>query len=84
MRHMGDNTLAGIHMKFIRKIKLDLGMTRRGLARKTDIDSQKILYYEKKGSKLAEFLSWLCRLRKISGLSWSAFGKLLDDEFIEK
>lgn len=39
--------------------------------------------YSKPESKSMR-LDVLCGLRKLSGVSWSEFGKWLDDEFIEK
>jgi len=44
-----------------------------------DVSIQGVAQYENARSMR---LDVLCGLRKLSGLSWSAIGKLLDDEFL--
>ena len=56
------------------KIREDLGIP---------ITVQGIDAYERPEAQSMK-LSVLCGLRRISGLSWSEFGKWLDDEFLPK
>lgn len=47
-----------------------------------EITTQGVDGYEKPTAKSMR-LDVLCGLRRITGLSWVAFGKLLDEEFLE-
>ncbi len=67
-------------MKFIKHIRKQLGLTRYALAKELNIASQSIDHLEAKG--IAMKLDSLCKLRKVSGLSWSKFGEMLDKEFL--
>lgn len=66
-------------VKFLTKIRESLGLTRYGLARRLNIPTQSVDYFEKDGQSLK--LSVLVKLRKIGGLTWIQLGKMLDDEF---
>ena len=37
-----------------------------------------------KSQKLRDFLRFMCRCRKRSGISWSQWGKILDEEFLKE
>ena len=68
--------------KIIEKILSDKGWTAYRLAKELNTNLQGIDYVLKSGTRGMR-LSTLCKLRKISGMSWSAFGKQLDVEFLE-
>lgn len=70
-------------VKSIIKIILEkTGWTRYRLAKEVGLSTQALDYMIHTDTKGVR-LSVLCRLRKVSGLSWSAFGKMLDGQFTE-
>lgn len=75
-------------MQLIKKIRDKTGAKNYTLAQAirelgTSITVQGIDAYEKPEARSMK-LPVLCGLRKFSGLSWSAFGQLLDEEFLGK
>lgn len=70
-------------VKTIIKIILErTGWTRYRLAKEIGLSTQALDYMIHTDTKGVR-LSVLCKLRKVSGLSWSAFGKVLDGQFAE-
>lgn len=72
-------------MKFVEKILAD-SFERKPyrLAKQLEIPIQTVnawLGKTKSGSRRGIALHLLCKLRRVSGLSWSEFGRLLDAEF---
>lgn len=70
-------------VKFINTIIEKSGKSRRKYADEMDVDHQKLTYYINDGKAMRKFVAFLAAFRKKSGLSWSKFGKMLDDEFLE-
>lgn len=68
-------------VKFIAKIIADSGKSRRQFADEMGEDHQKLTYYIREAKAMRRFLVFLCAIRKKSRLSWSKFGKMLDEEF---
>lgn len=68
-------------MRFLTTIKTMLGLSERQLALKIDASPQLINQWKKGAPRQRQFISTLCALRKLSGLSWQKFGAMLDDEF---
>ena len=66
---------------FVQKL---LGKSLRGLAEVLGEDHQKLSYWMNHAHKMKDFLTFICRLRKASRLSWNKFGNLLDDEFLTR
>jgi DNA-binding Xre family transcriptional regulator len=70
-------------VKTIIKIILErTGWTRYRLAKEVGLSTQALDYMIHTDTKGVR-LSVLCKLREVSGLSWSAFGKILDGQFAE-
>lgn len=69
-------------MKIIEFVRTLKGLGIRELGRAVGEDHTKILYWEKQGHKMSEFIGFVCKLRRVSGLSWSKFGSMLDTEFL--
>lgn len=67
-------------MKFIGTIRKRLRLTRYALAKELEIKTQSIDHLEEKG--LSMKIDTLCKLRRVSGLSWDKFGSMLDREFL--
>jgi len=72
-------------MKLIEKIRNIKGLKNYGIMKHlrvlgVEVTTQGIDGYDKPTAKGMR-LDVLCGLRKITGLSWQQFGKLLDDEF---
>jgi len=65
----------------IKKILDDHGWTTYRLAKELGTSVQSIDYVVKSGTKGVR-LNTLCKLRRVSGLSWAQFGKELDREFL--
>lgn len=74
-------------MKLVKKIFHDSGESEYSFARKLGVSLQSLQYMlGKTGPKQARRgmrLDVLVKLRKVSGLSWSQFGQLLEGEFGE-
>lgn len=75
-------------MQLIEMIRAKSGLKNYGLAKELQnagipITVQGIDAYERPEAQSMK-LSVLCGLRRVSGLSWSEFGKLLDQEFLPK
>lgn len=68
-------------MKFIKNLREKLEWTQYKLARELNIPTNSLNHLETKAIHIAP--AELCRLRKLSKLSWTAYGRLLDDEFLE-
>ena len=51
------------------------------MARRLGIGREQYQYAEERGKTISTSL--LCKVRKISGLSWDKFGKILDEEFLD-
>ena len=66
----------------IKKILDDHGWTTYRLAKELQTNVQSIDYIVKSGTKGVR-LATLCKLRKVSGLTWKQFGEELDREFLE-
>lgn len=72
-------------MQFIRTIQENRGLGLRELGRKIRQPHTKLLFWrDSKAEKMKEFLTFICRFRKLSGLSWSKYGNMLDGEFLDK
>lgn len=73
-------------MNFISLIQERLGLTAYALAKRLGVTQQAVRIWNgttKKRTKPESMsLTALCKLRKVSGLSWSKFGKMLDGEFL--
>jgi transcriptional regulator with XRE-family HTH domain len=54
------------------------------LAEDTKVSRQNISNWLEGSPKQRDFLAFICRLRKLTGLSWAKLGKMLDDEFLDK
>ena len=70
-------------MKFIPLICKLSGLSERQIALRTDTPPDKVNYWKKHASEPRKLLTFICRLRKLSGLSWSKIGALLDEEFLD-
>lgn len=70
--------------RFINTIAALLGMSDRQVALKAGTTPQKLNYWQKHATSMRMFLGFLCALRRLSGLSWTKFGALLDDEFLDE
>ncbi len=71
-------------MRFIKTVQEITGLGIRELSRAVSQPHSKLLFWrDSEASKMNEFVGFLCRLRKISGLSWSKYGKMLDGEFLD-
>jgi len=68
-------------MKFITNIRKHLGWTQYRLARELNLPVNSISHLEANGQKIAP--ADLCRIKQLTGLTWPAFGKLLEKEFLE-
>lgn len=68
-------------MRLIKTIREARELSQYGLAKQLGVPSTTILAAEKKGRSLR--LDILAKLRKISGLSWTEFGRLIDQEFLD-
>lgn len=68
--------------KIIVQILKKLGITQYELAKRVGISDQALRYLVSRDSRAVR-VSVLCKLREVSGMSWSEFGKLLDGEFSE-
>jgi DNA-binding transcriptional regulator YiaG len=72
-------------MRFVTYIFDKSGMTQYRWAKSLGISLQSVQYIlgvtARPRSRKSIDLRLLCKLRKSSGLSWSQFGRLLDDEF---
>lgn len=66
-------------MKFVKIIRENLGLTRYRLARELGEATQTIDNLEEKARLIRPEL--LCKIRKLSGLSWNQLGLLLDKEY---
>lgn len=67
-------------VKFIDKILDRLDISANAAARWMNVSPQQVHHARTKGETLS--LHIMCLWRRISGLDWKEFGKLLDDEFI--
>jgi transcriptional regulator with XRE-family HTH domain len=74
-------------MRFVLAIQKKLGLTAYALAKKLGVTQQAVRIWN--GSTKVSTqptgmnLQALCKLRKLSGMSWSQFGRELDREFLK-
>ena len=71
-------------MEFIKTIAKSLGLSDRQLALRTEARPQRLSYWQLHAEKMEEFLRFLVRLRKVSGMSWTKIGQLLDEEYLKE
>lgn len=81
-------TMKDMSMKLIKNIKDTTDLKNYGIMKKLrelgiEVTTQGIDGYEKVTARSTR-LDVLCGLRKISGLNWDKFGKLLDSEFFKE
>lgn len=69
-------------MDFVKTIRLRLSFTRYRLAKELRLPVQSIDWLEERGKTIRP--ETLCELRRMSRMSWGAFGKILDAEFLEE
>ncbi len=68
-----------MRMEFVRQVRKIAGMTIYRLAKEIGCNTSTVYQWEA-GAKSMR-LDYLSRVRKVSGLSWNEFGKLIDAEF---
>lgn len=66
--------------RIVEHIRTQLKISSSELARRVGVTRQVVSHWEVADAKRIN-LDHLVKLRKISGLSWSAFGKMLDRDF---
>lgn len=66
-------------MNFVRYVRERKRLTRYALAKELGVPTQSLDHLELKGRSIRPDV--LCRLKRVSGLSWAAFGKLLEREY---
>lgn len=72
-------------MRFIKTIADMLGLGPTELGEKIGVSGQNVWnWMNGKTPKQEEFVGAIRRLRKLSGLSWSKFGALIDAEYDDK
>jgi DNA-binding transcriptional regulator YiaG len=76
-----------MRMKFVLAIQERLGLTAYALAKKLGVTQQAVRLWngttKTQSAPSGMSLAALCKLRKLSGMSWSRFGKELDREFLK-
>lgn len=74
-------------VKIVKKIQEQLGVTAYGLAKMIGVTQQAVRLYtgQTKTARPREGMNLraLCKLRKVSGMTWQQFGKELDREFLD-
>ena len=69
-------------VKFVEKVKELAGIkTNYALAQKLGVQTPIVDNMIKSGKYLKPEM--LCKLRRLSGLSWTKFGKMFDEEFLD-
>lgn len=69
-------------MKFVKKIREKLKIENCAqFAKALKIHPEYIYRYENRAGSNKIQIPHLCKMRKLSGMSWNNFGKLLDEEF---
>lgn len=84
---MGSDKVLIMLMKLVKKIFEDSGLSQYQFAKQLGVSIQIVQYWIGKvgGNRPRSSikLESLCKLRKMSGLSWEQFGKRIDQEFGE-
>jgi len=74
-------------VKIVKKIQERLGVTAYTLAKMIGVTQQAVRLYtgQTKTSRARQGMNLgvLCKLRKVSGMSWQQFGNELDREFLK-
>lgn len=73
-------------VNFVKKIQERLGVTAYALAKMLGVTQQAVRLWtgQTKTQRAREGMNLrvLCRLRKVSGMTWQQFGRELDQEFL--
>lgn len=68
-----------------KEIRENLGISRYALAKELGVSTHAIQNAETSEAPRSRIhVDTLCRLRKVSGMTWAQFGKRLDEEFLEE
>lgn len=75
-------------MKFVEQIRVERGLSYRFFAEMVDVTVQAVRLWcgvtDSKHPHTRMDIKTLCKIRKLSGKNWNAFGKILDAEFLDE
>lgn len=69
-------------MRFLKAIREDRGLTQYGMAKLLGMITNTYVHYETKAKGIQ--LEQLVKIKRVLGLSWSALGKMIEEETDKK
>lgn len=68
-----------MRMEFVRRVRKIAAMTIYRLAKEIGTNTSTVYQWEAGARSMK--LEYLAKLRRVSGLTWNEFGKMIDEEF---